>query len=155
MFLIITLQSNKYCFQGGNVSALGELDGFNVWDTISYNKPSPRSEVLLNIDPVNEVAALRVGNYKVVQGTVYDGKWDGWYGPSGRENGTFAYTLENEYSWQKAISSSELLCVNKLVNVTDCFPAKSPCLFDVTKDPCEFNNLANEKPHVSFCTLKK
>lgn len=106
------------------------------------NKPSPRSEVLLNIDPINQVSALRVGNYKLIQGTVYSGQWDGWYGPSGRENFTFCN--------QKYLKRAELLCGVKPKNVTECFPGRSPCLFDVTKDPCEFSNLADEKPEVIY-----
>ncbi|CAL1275001.1 unnamed protein product [Larinioides sclopetarius] len=131
-----------YRAAGGNVKSLGKLDGFDLWDTLSSKQPSPRSEVLLNIDPINRVSALRVGDMKLVQGTVYEGKWDGWYGPSGRDP-------------DRQVADG-VTCKPKPVNATtNCKPAKKPCLFNVTEDPCEFYNLANDHPEIVEKLLKR
>src|SRR6185503_15399686 len=40
------------------------LDGLDVWTTISQGKPSPRTEVVYDIEPFR--AALRKGNLKLI-----------------------------------------------------------------------------------------
>lgn len=57
---------------GGTTDRNKELDGYNVWDAITTPSPSPRTEILLNINPacglgfVNPNAALRVGDWKLL-----------------------------------------------------------------------------------------
>lgn len=58
---------------GGTTDRNKELDGYNVWDAITKpSTPSPRTEILLNINPacglgfVNPNAALRVGDWKLL-----------------------------------------------------------------------------------------
>lgn len=40
------------------------LDGLNVWETLSRNAPSPRDEIIYNIEPFR--AAIRQGNWKLI-----------------------------------------------------------------------------------------
>lgn len=49
---------------GGSTEKCKPLDGMNVWDTVSAGAPSPRKEVLYNVDPLG--GALSVGDWKLV-----------------------------------------------------------------------------------------
>lgn len=44
------------------------LDGVNVWDTIANGKPSPRTEVIYNIEPFR--GAVRQGDWKLIWRTL-------------------------------------------------------------------------------------
>ncbi|KAG0415663.1 hypothetical protein HPB47_007163 [Ixodes persulcatus] len=57
-----------YSAAGGDVSNLGALDGIDMWRHLTMGNGSPRKEVLLTIDPMNNLAALRYKNYKLVVG---------------------------------------------------------------------------------------
>ena len=52
---------------GGNISTGNIFDGFDQWNTLQNMEPSPRTEILLNIDlAVWRNLALRVGDWKVI-----------------------------------------------------------------------------------------
>ena len=69
-----------FCIPGGKADKTPvPVDGFDVWETISDGKPSPRTEILLNIDlapqeqnsdinsdPFYQGAAIRVGDMKLL-----------------------------------------------------------------------------------------
>jgi len=74
---------------GRNTTGLN-VDGFDVWKSISDEEPSPRKEILHNIDPLmpkhgsklnvskfdNRVqAAIRVGKWKLITGNPLEGSW--------------------------------------------------------------------------------
>jgi arylsulfatase B len=44
------------------------LDGLNVWDTLSEGKPSPRTEIVYNIEPFR--GAVRQGDWKLIWRTM-------------------------------------------------------------------------------------
>ncbi|XP_042899116.1 arylsulfatase B isoform X1 [Parasteatoda tepidariorum] len=61
-----------------------DIDGYSVWSSLLSNSSSQRNEILLNIDRLSHVEGIRWKNYKLVNGSYFDGFFDGWYD----ENGT-------------------------------------------------------------------
>lgn len=122
------------------------LDGHNQWATISEGRPSPRTEILFNIDPVSRKpgepydkalvlnglgiwdtavrAAIRAGDWKLLTGNVGDGDWiPPKADPKGKEQ------------WRR---------LEKRRNT----PGKSVWLFNITADPYERSDLADSRPEV-------
>ncbi|KAF6199735.1 hypothetical protein GE061_006033 [Apolygus lucorum] len=75
-----------YSLAGFNASDLN-VDGVDMWRSLSEDKPSPRKEVLYNIDDVgNPYAAIRRGDWKYVSGSATGNRNNGWYGESGSDS---------------------------------------------------------------------
>jgi arylsulfatase A-like enzyme len=53
---------------GASTAKAKPLDGLNVWDTIAEGKPSPRTEVIYNVEPFR--GALRQGDWKLIWRTL-------------------------------------------------------------------------------------
>ncbi|XP_071545951.1 arylsulfatase B isoform X6 [Panulirus ornatus] len=156
---------------GGNLSALGPVDGMDVWDTLTQDLSSPRKEFLVNIDPVTNSGAVRVGDWKLIFNPQSFGHhWDGWFGPSGRNetapetdldvilkqvlNSRVAKSVtalnpkvyENMTSLRK---KAEVSCGLIPENATaSCDSEESPCLFHIPTDPCEYKDVAATYPDV-------
>ncbi|XP_071095245.1 arylsulfatase B-like [Haliotis cracherodii] len=109
---------------GGKPDA--SIDGVSQWESIRMGLPSQRTEFIYNLDdffyPVTGRAAIRVGDMKLVDG--YPGLYDNWYLPMNETQDTpledFIYNAEHELVW----------------------------LFNLTADPLEKQNLANQMPDV-------
>ncbi|XP_030628256.1 arylsulfatase I [Chanos chanos] len=122
------------------------LDGHNVWDAVSKGLPGPRTEILLNIDPVSrhvsEVdpkllmlngfgiwdtgvrAAIRAGDWKLLTGNVGDGDW---FPPQTHPGGPQLWKGMEKRRDQRG---------------------KSVWLFNITEDPYERRDLADARPEV-------
>lgn len=55
-----------YLWTGGDSSTLKSIDGLDLWNTLTQDKSSLRTEFLVNIDPVDNSAGVRVGDWKLV-----------------------------------------------------------------------------------------
>jgi arylsulfatase A-like enzyme len=53
---------------GATTARCKPLDGLNVWDVIAEGKPSPRTEIVYNIEPFR--AAIRQGDWKLIWRTL-------------------------------------------------------------------------------------
>ena len=152
-----------YTAAGGNVSDLGLIDGISMWEMLLGNGTNVRNEILHNIDPKSKFSAIRVGDYKLVQGDISGGRDDSWYpcdppftsnDSSSVNSYVFASTNVNEVSMQLTKRHApntpyRIDCGKRPENYTDnCMPTKSPCLFHIPTDPCEYNNIADAYPAV-------
>merc|ERR1712173_578413 len=119
---------------------------------------SPRNSMLHNIDESRNISALRVGDWKMVKGTTYGGQWDSWYGPDGRKDQPYNFEILYNSPTAKSLKKigmelpikskvtqlrkdSQLKCVKNKGKKFLCHPLQQICLFNITADPCEYNNL--------------
>ena len=63
MIHAVDLYPTLAALAGASTAKAKPLDGVNVWDTIAHGKPSPRTEIVYNIEPFR--AALRQGDWKL------------------------------------------------------------------------------------------
>ena len=59
---------------GASTAGCKPLDGVNVWDALALNKPSPRTEVVYNVEPFR--GAVRQGDWKLIWRTLLPSSWD-------------------------------------------------------------------------------
>lgn len=59
---------------GASTAKCKPLDGMNVWEVIAENKPSPRTEMVYNIEPFR--GALRQGDWKFIWRTLIPTSFD-------------------------------------------------------------------------------
>ncbi|XP_034171357.1 arylsulfatase J isoform X2 [Osmia lignaria lignaria] len=147
---------------GGDPSNL-TIDGMDLWHALSEDTESPRKSVLHNIDDIFGVSGITIDNWKFIQGSTYEGQWDGWYGPSGREwvydiGGVIGSTAGRAVASvgfslsaanvRRLRKQAMIKCPPRNDSLPLCLPLQAPCLFNVYEDPCEDNNLVNEFPSI-------
>ena len=128
-----------------------------------------RTEMLHNIEPVQNGWALRVGDMKLVFAERgYTQLYPLWYGPHGPvdntssinqnttvnipkhlQKGRLDSVLENIHRKPQKPRPYNVQCGEKPENAsTNCKVTEAPCLFNVTADPCEYRNIADDFPDV-------
>ncbi|XP_031636044.1 arylsulfatase I-like isoform X2 [Contarinia nasturtii] len=168
----------------------GPIDGKNIWNSLSYDLPSPRRDVLLHHDPEVPYMAYISENLKLVSGSTYDGMYDKWLSEpidQSEENSTFgekyseailssnvgqvlqkystsnrnkfynyvetdSHTISadeiNEIRFKAKVTCNGNIPPNNNNSVAACNPIISPCLFNISDDPCETTNIAAQFPDI-------
>jgi arylsulfatase A-like enzyme len=65
---VVDIYPTLAALAGASTAKCKPLDGLNVWDTITENKPSPRTEVIYNVEPFR--GAVREGDWKLIWRTL-------------------------------------------------------------------------------------
>lgn len=144
-----------------------KLDGLDQWSVINNGGNPVRNEVV-NIDDVFGFGMYTLFTYKLVNGTLASGSYDGWLA-SKNNNGnndpvSYAVDVLNSVASRAIMSSQKrnLLSVDKILELrkaatvscsngvekNPCDLKAGPCLFDIYDDPCEENNLAQTRPAI-------
>lgn len=104
---------------GASTQQPAQVDGVNVWATISAGQPSPHSEIILNATPI--AGAIRVGNWKFLLNPTREH----------HDGGNSADQKKAARPRDGAASQGEFVE-----------------LFDLAADPGETQNLAAEHPEI-------
>ncbi|XP_063986746.1 arylsulfatase J isoform X2 [Diachasmimorpha longicaudata] len=148
---------------GANKSSLPtSLDGIDMWQSMNNNDSSPSRIIIHNIDVLAKYGAITLDNWKLINGSDY-ASYDRWYGPSawnmpyrinevidslaGRAVTSLGHQLTPD-AITKLRENSKIQCGKKDPGLPECRPLKAPCLFDIHRDPCEFNNLVKLHPEM-------
>uniref|UniRef100_A0A7M5VG10 Sulfatase N-terminal domain-containing protein n=1 Tax=Clytia hemisphaerica TaxID=252671 RepID=A0A7M5VG10_9CNID len=110
-----------------------EIDGFDQWKTLQDDVKSPRNEILLNIDHLENLQeALIVDKWKILMdNSKYNSRWT--EGPPPGYNVTGKAT-------------SVVDCGLKPDKTTHC--NETHCLFNLQSDPCEYNDVSSQYPEI-------
>jgi len=103
---------------GGSTKSPHPLDGIDIWSALTSNSPSPRTEILFNVDPIELMAAVRVGDWKLVVGHQ---EYSDWIPPPQ----ITSYVKQPQYTLPNIVA-----------------------LFNISSDPTERHDLALEHPEI-------
>ncbi|KAB7504455.1 Arylsulfatase B [Armadillidium nasatum] len=168
---------------GGSESVLPKMDGMNVWNSIQGNSPSPRNEFVININPIFNLAGIRVDDWKLFYNPIdlptQEPKFNSWFGPSERnfprnncscskwndfkdvKNSLAGRTVQKLMpnifkNIHKIRKNAEVLCTEVPENATaTCNDPSNPCLFNVASDPCEYFDVSKSHPAIVKLLLNR
>ncbi|XP_075550354.1 arylsulfatase B-like [Dermacentor variabilis] len=165
LFHIADWLPTLYQLAGGDLADLGDIDGVSHADALVGDAsplPPPRTELVVNIDPIDNYSAIIDGRFKLVKGVAEGGEYDQWYPIVGNVDWNSTKPLEQ----CKASPVARVLrslglepACGPLGGATPincgvrdsakmCRPTVAPCLFDLDEDPCEYNDVAAEHPQL-------
>ncbi|KYM99142.1 Arylsulfatase B, partial [Cyphomyrmex costatus] len=161
LFHITDWLPTLYSAAGGNSKDLNNLDGINQWSTIKTEEATKRKSVVINIEDVDNSAALK-GRYKLVQDksdyqkhyTNYNGSNPSYpkYNVTNVLKSPAALAIANVSTHVVTASKIEKLRKEATVvckdptNTSSC--ENRTCLFDIYEDPCEITDISSQYPEI-------
>nr|XP_037284936.1 arylsulfatase B-like [Rhipicephalus microplus] len=157
-----------YEMAGGDPSKLGGIDGVSHLRSITDPLTDlPRSEVLLNIDPIEGNEGIIQDSYKLVYGAFPDGTSEWLDMPGNRLSAaeeakmahqscieSITYKILNKRGFSPncgeggGVYSTSVNCGKQNSSKASCDSTVAPCLYDINRDPCEYNDIAFENPEI-------
>ncbi|XP_055692901.1 arylsulfatase B-like [Lutzomyia longipalpis] len=145
------------------------IDGIDIWATLSCNNPSTRTEMVNNIDPVDNYVSYQYNEYKYIVGTTWGGSYDTWLGNMPYEDdpqsSNYAQLVMQSDAWlalnpyaSTTLTATDVLNIRADTEIVcqgqgvSCNPQQGPCLFRIYEDPCEENNLASDPAYSAIKT---
>ncbi|XP_055385577.1 arylsulfatase B-like [Condylostylus longicornis] len=147
-----------------------KLDGIDLWDNLSNAKSPISRKILHNIDEIFGYSSYLEGDWKYVNYTTSNGKYDNFLGRIGNEldprtKNYYSEIMESDIGsslnkGNQKCSTSTLLTKNNVerlryqakikcpiyplmeIKSFKCKPLEEPCLFNLNYDPCERYNFA-------------
>ncbi|XP_005176718.1 arylsulfatase B-like [Musca domestica] len=152
------------------------LDGLNLWPDlvggVELSDPFQRQrEIVHMLDEIWNITSYMRGQWKYIQGTTIDGQYDRVL-VQRDANTTDPRSLDYEKSIKSSMaslslrkydriplskkkiqefrSSAQIQCGYEEEEATPCDATREECLYDLSKDPCEQNNLASQPGYESI-----
>ncbi|CAH1102411.1 unnamed protein product [Psylliodes chrysocephalus] len=105
-----------YSIAGLNKTQIPNIDGQDMWESISEDKESPRTEMLYNIDDATTGweawGAIRQGDWKYIYGSTGNEK-DSWYGNDGKRP-EYSYDINQILTSKTAAAFAGLLTYQQI-----------------------------------------
>uniref|UniRef100_A0A4D5S1P0 Putative arylsulfatase b n=1 Tax=Ixodes scapularis TaxID=6945 RepID=A0A4D5S1P0_IXOSC len=157
LFHVTDWMPTFYTAAGGQAKDLTMIDGVDQWESLTRGAPSPRKEVLYNIDPISDQSAIRGERYKIMEdknNSLYP-NYD-WYEPTGSFAAGHWSSLQEQR--QACLVAQVLSCyhgktletpaehpdavLTEIVSGGDfCHPSLGTCMYDLLTDPWERFNI--------------
>nr|ATE50179.1 arylsulfatase 4 [Psylliodes chrysocephala] len=101
-----------YSIAGLNKTQIPNIDGLDMWESISEDKESPRTEMLYNIDDTARWGAIRQGDWKYIYGSTGKRK-DLWYGDDGKKS-EYSYDVNQILTSKTAAAFAGLITYQQI-----------------------------------------
>ncbi|XP_070388966.1 arylsulfatase B-like isoform X1 [Dermacentor albipictus] len=157
-----------YSAAGGDVNDLGSLDGLDMWEALNVGTPSPRTEILLNINQARSNAAFRYRGFKLLVGDLSKAneRYERIGGSRPCEDLDVLLRQSRAAAALRRIYNQDVFkhggCWRNEATVkcqgisnSNFVSGRSYYLYDITNDPCELHDISQERPRLVAMLMDK